>query len=374
MTIKICHMTSAHDSHDIRILEKECVSLAKIPNYEVFLVAKGSSYKYKNVNVIGIGDFEGSSRVKRIFNVSKKICRVAIDLDADIYHFHDPELLLYVKKLKQNGKKIIFDSHENSYAQILEKGYIPKYLRILVAKSYLMIENHACKYLEGAIFPCLYEGKHIFEGRVKNCGFINNVPILEEFNRYIDKKHNIKDERYIACYVGSLSESRGIENIIDACYKADVKLILGGAFSSSEFEEKMKNKREYEIVDYRGLCSREEVFEIYRQCFIGLNLLLPVGQYPKSDNLSTKVYEYMMMGMPCIISDFNYNKMIVNKYKCGIVVNPNNVDDIVNAINYIINNPKEALKMGARGKELVKEELNWDIEEKKLYDFYKKII
>ena len=53
--MKICHVTSAHDSNDVRILNKECVSLAKKENNDVYLIARGGSYEYKGVQVIGVG-------------------------------------------------------------------------------------------------------------------------------------------------------------------------------------------------------------------------------------------------------------------------------------------------------------------------------
>ena len=63
--MKVCHMTSAHDSDDVRIFQKECVSLAK-SGHEVYLVARGQSRNEKNVTVIGVGDAP-SGRLKRMF-------------------------------------------------------------------------------------------------------------------------------------------------------------------------------------------------------------------------------------------------------------------------------------------------------------------
>ena len=65
-------MTSAHDTDDIRILKKECVSLAKNPKNEVFLVGPGENFSFKSVHIIGIGNSD-SGRVKRIFKSSKCI-------------------------------------------------------------------------------------------------------------------------------------------------------------------------------------------------------------------------------------------------------------------------------------------------------------
>ena len=72
MTVKICHVTSAHNTNDVRILKKECTSLAKNKEYEVYLVGQGDSYIYKNVNVVGVGTLP-NNRFKRMSEFAKKV-------------------------------------------------------------------------------------------------------------------------------------------------------------------------------------------------------------------------------------------------------------------------------------------------------------
>lgn len=53
MAIKVCHLTSAHDSDDVRIFQKECVSIAEDASFDVYLIAPGASREEKNVKVTG---------------------------------------------------------------------------------------------------------------------------------------------------------------------------------------------------------------------------------------------------------------------------------------------------------------------------------
>ena len=66
--------------------------------------------------------------------------------------------------------------------------------------------------------------------------------------------------------------------------------------------------------------------------------------------------------------------IIIEKYNCGICVNPNDTEDIANAINFLINNPKESEKMGYNGRIAIENHFNWNLEELKLIKLYKENI
>lgn len=370
MTVKICHVTSVHRTNDVRILRKECTSLAKNKAYEVYLVGQGDSYTYKNVNIIGVG-MQPNSRFKRVSEFAKKVVDEALKIDADIYHLHDPELLSYLKRIKKSGAKIIFDSHENYYEQIKTKKYLPKTIRYILACIYRLYQNHSCKSLDGVIYPVQdKEGSSQFEGKVKNIEYINNVPDLLEFKNV---KGASDSEGVTVCYVGSISEARGIEPLIEACYIAKAKLILAGSFSSNEYRSYLEHKKEYSIVDYRGICNREEIKQIYRESTIGASNLLNEGQYPLMRNLPTKVYEYMAVGLPFFISDFEYFKEFTSTFGCGVVVPPENSKKIAEAIIGISLDGEYSRKQIEKGKNLIETQFNWLNEEKKLFSFYERI-
>ena len=114
---RVCHFSSAHAPNDTRIFHKQCASLAR-EGYDVTLVVKAKDSQSvgttveKGVKVIQV-PVDASSRLKRMLFGAKSIYRKALEVDADIYEFHDPELLPYGLRLARKGKKVIFDSHED---------------------------------------------------------------------------------------------------------------------------------------------------------------------------------------------------------------------------------------------------------------------
>ena len=372
MSVKVCHVTSVHQRYDTRIFHKECTSLAKAGYDVTLLVADNQSPEVRNGVKIISADFKPASRLDRILHSSRVMFKYAMQVNADIYHLHDPELLPVAKKLKQNGKKVIFDSHENYPAQIACKYYLPCMMRKAASAIYQSYETHILKYCDAVIIPCtFYGGINIFEGRCKRTVYISNAPKLEEL--YDAYKSEGRNWNNAICHIGSLTYERGITHLIKAAYKANVRLILAGKFVQNDYHEELKTMPEYQCVDYRGFVDRKGLMPIFSEASIGMATLLNIGQYNTGDNLATKVYEYMSAGLPVIVSRYKYVDDELSKYRFGLSVEPDNVDAIANAISYIIGSPAIAKNMGEAGRSAIRNEFNWSIEEKKLLSLYREL-
>jgi len=98
--LKICHITTVHSEGDIRIFHKMCVSLAANPLNQVYLIVPNATPRNEHgVEILSfISDTE--NRKERIKKAGQTALDIAKELNADIYHLHDPELLTIARKLK----------------------------------------------------------------------------------------------------------------------------------------------------------------------------------------------------------------------------------------------------------------------------------
>lgn len=368
--IKVCHVTSVHIPEDVRIFHKECVSLAKA-GYDVTLVQQGESYEKNGVHISGFGARE-SNRLKRVLFTARRAYKKALAADADLYHLHDPELLPYGLKLKRMGKRVIFDSHEHYVTDIGRKPYLPGWAAACAARAYGRYERFVLRRIDGLIFPALKDGKNPFEGMCAHFAQVDNTPLLEELYDRYDRSVPKLDRSVV--YVGSLSYERGLTYSIRAAGRCGCTLYLGGPYAMPADRTRAEALPEYSHVRYLGVLSRPQVLQTIQQCQVGLANALNVGQYNQYDNLLTKVCEYMSLGVPVILSRAPYNEKMVEKYRFGICVDPESVEEISGAVSWLLDHPEDARRMGENGRRAVKEEFNWGVEEKKLLALYEAVL
>lgn len=367
--MKVVHLTSVHPRYDTRIFVKECVSLTK-HGYDVSLVvADGKGDEQKNgVSIYDIG--APKSRWDRMRNAPTRVFRKAIELDAQIYHFHDPELISIGLKLKKMGKKVIFDVHEDTPKQILSKPYLHKSLRNLISKVFDTYEKWASKQLDAVVAatPFLRDKFLKFGITVVD---INNYPLLSEFN--IGEIDWSQKQNYV-CYIGGLSRVRGILEIVEAMQyvQNNTRLTIAGSYSEANLEQEVMQSIGWNNVDSLGWQNRVGIQDILNGSVAGLVTLHPIINY--LDALPVKMFEYMAAGIPVIASDIPLWKQIIDENQCGVCVNPFDSKEIAQAINSLVENPENAEKMGYNGQQAVLQKYNWSIEEQKLITLYRKLI
>ena len=360
--MKVCHITSVHNRFDTRIFEKQCVSLAR-NGFDVTLLVNDqfADETSKNVKIISLRN-PFNNRFKRILLSKKLFVRLAISVDADIYQFHDPELISMGKELLKRGKIVIFDSHEDVPRQILAKTWIPAPFRKLISFAAETYEKIALKKFNAIVVPTpfLEDRFNKINSKVVQ---ISNFPIISEF---APQRVNDDVDNYV-CYIGGISKSRGIEQIAEATKQANMPMVLCGNFVSADLKEDILGK--YNHIDYRGQVGRQEVSDVINNALLGLVVLLPTPNHINSYPI--KMFEYMAGSIPVVASKFPLWESIVNDAGCGICVDPLDIDEIVKAMKYIADNKGIGREMGAKGRLAVEKKYTWDSQEIKLIKMYK---
>jgi len=349
---KVCHMTSAHYEEDVRIFHKECVSLAKA-GYDVYLVERGKSYEKNGVHMIGVGDIPQSRR-KRMTEGARRVFETALSLDCDIYHLHDPELLPYGLKLKKMGKKVIFDSHEDVPATILDKEWIPGPLRKTVAELYRGYETRLIGQLDALVAATPYIAG-LFEKRAKRSVAVSNFPKLDDIVFHED---DFADRDRVACYAGGIYDLRGEFIMREAMETIEGELLLAGDHKQEVIENGAS------VVRYLGTLDRAGVNDLYGRAVVGLCLLKPALNYVNSQPV--KMFEYMAAGLPFVCSDFPLWRQFAEESGAGFCVDPGNTEEIRRAITRLLDDRELAASMGRKGREAVMAHYSWSNEEKTL--------
>jgi len=364
----VTHLTTAHPRQDTRIFHKMCASLASQGHEVSLVVADGRGHAEEGgISIHDVGKSKG--RVDRIWRVTNSLYQRALSLNADLYHLHDPELMPIGLKLKRRGKRVIFDAHEDLPKQVLGKHYLSKPVRRMLACILARYEAYACKRFDGVIAatPFIREKfVHINRSTVDICNF----PLLSE----LQSEENATQKTHSVCYVGGLTPSRGISELVTAVSlcRESLRLELCGRFEPSAYENEVRSLPGWSHVDAHGHVGREQVRQIMSRSLAGVVTLHPLVNYV--DALPVKMFEYMSAGIPVIASEFPLWREIISKNDCGLLVNPLDAGAIAKAIDYLVKNPTEAERMGRNGRNAVETLYNWDHEEKKLLIFYETIL
>jgi glycosyltransferase involved in cell wall biosynthesis len=366
---RIVHLTSVHASNDVRIFQKECLSLAKIGYNVTLIVPSDNEFVSDSINVIRVA--YPRSRFDRIFNVTRKIFIKALKLNADLYHFHDPELMPVGVLLKLFCKKVVYDVHEELANDILDKDWIPSCLRLVTAKFISLIEKLCSYAYDGIVItrPSLFKSFN-----KDKTVLVHNYPILGELR--CANGVNYSQRAMVGAYVGGGTPVRGIKELVQSLQllpdDIEFELHFAGIITPDSFLEELKKLPGWKRVRYLGWQTRSQVSDLLGRVRFGIVTFLPIANHLNSE--PTKLFEYMSASLPVIGSNFPHWQALIEGYGFGILADPYNPKMIADAIIFMLQNPSAAEKMGRIGCDLVKEKYNWDVSFLNLLKLYKEIL
>lgn len=363
--MKCLHIATLHKRNDTRILIKECTSLADAGFDVTLVVGDGKGDENSgNVRIVDVGRPEGrfASRLVPMWHAMR---RVRSEMP-DVVHFHDGMFLPLAIFLALTGWRVVYDVHEDYRQQVLNIRFSWLFRRT-ASFGYAVLEWIGSRVFTRVVAATPHIANRFPEQKTI---LVQNFPMLNELSpaRYVSYKE--RPEQF--AYIGGITVYRGVREMVDAVEglnRDNVILQLAGQFNPQLLVEEVKRRSGWRQVNYLGWVQRDGVANILSTARAGLVILHPRENYLLS--YPVKLFEYMVAGLPVIVSDFPLWRQIVEGADCGLLVDPLDTGAIIQAMRWILDHPEQAEQMGQRGRQAIIATYNWEREAEKLIECYR---
>lgn len=188
-----------------------------------------------------------------------------------------------------------------------------------------------------------------------NCR-ISREEIVEEFNL---------NNRKVVFTLGRLVQRKGFDTVIKAIPRVlashpNTKYLIGGDGPQyGELRHLAEENDLNEQIRFAGRVNEEERQAFYDACDI---FVMPCRELPNGDieGFGIVFSEANACGKPVIVGKSGGAVDAVVHNETGLLVDPLNVTEVADAINYLLAHPDKARRMGENGRRRVERELTWD--------------
>ena len=210
------------------------------------------------------------NRFDRVVRVGWQAYRAAARERANVYHFHDPELMWVGALLKLGRSRVIYDVHEDLPKQIIGKPYIPAWARPLVARAAAVAEKLTAQIVDGIVAATPTIARRFPADKTV---VVQNFP--EASFASIDAGATAFTDRSDAfVYTGGLMEIQGVREMAEAfaLLPAGMTGTVAGTFHVPELEVQVAAMPGWQRVRFLGQVPRAEVLRVMGCARCGLVL------------------------------------------------------------------------------------------------------
>ena len=385
---KVCHLIFEHSPLDGRVFYKEAVSLVNA-GFEVTILApsldKKTLGRKKEIRLNKDGtseksgvDFEFYHYNKRFpkqfgirrFITKRCILRKLIEIDADVYHFHEDGISMEISlKLKQirPSQKIVFDFHE--FFLIKKRSKLPK--RKGEFLKYIRLEKRVIEISDLIITVSDFLGDYFGALRAKKVVNIMNCQSKAIFKSPVRAQGN---KPFFICHEGRMLFDRGLKLIIEIIKNIadrDIECLIIGSLPLKEREYFVRKTRDYRIEDkftITGWLNYSEVAQYLSQAHLGLFFAMSAnGRF----GISNKFFNYLRYGLPILSLTNITTDGILNRYKCGYSFTEPDAKAIADKIVELKRDRDSYETLSANSRAAFEKEFNWERMETILVNAYR---
>jgi glycosyltransferase involved in cell wall biosynthesis len=220
--------------------------------------------------------------------------------------------------------------------------------------------------LTPAFYNTLKNIKKVPEEKLCMIPNASDFTLSEELLRHFDKQQFCKemglDGKFVITYVGAHGVANHLQQVLEAGKKLEdtnVLFLLIGQGMEKEKLQKMALEMKVTNVRFIDSVPKKEVFKYILASQMGASVLKKVDAFKTV--YSNKTFDYMSCKIPVLMAIDGVSRQLVEDAKCGVYVEPENIEEYNKQIRMYLNN-KDRLKVeGNNGYEYAKKNFDRNI-------------
>lgn len=285
-----------------------------------------------------------------------------------------PDLKPALKLKKKIGSRVIYDSHEifigtlNQFFPAKAKWYksiLHKAALFTMTRMGSRAERRMVRQVDEFVTTSI-SFKNYFREKynLDNIRIVMNCPRLQTATDAFDfrKEYNLADDAFILIFQGRLNAGRALSEMVESMrFAADnVHLfVLGDGTLKKNMQKRTAELSLEQKIHFIDEVPSSQLLKYTRGADAGINLQASIN-ISKHLASANKLFEYTHSGIPTIGSDVPENRLIIEKYNLGLLVQ-NNPEEIATAINEMSKKNLSAYKENCRK---AAQEYCWENQEK----------
>lgn len=189
--------------------------------------------------------------------------------------------------------------------------------------------------------------------------------------KYIEYSDNEKYEQETVCYLGNLSEFKGVEKIPKlAEILPEVRFLIIGEGHLRENMERYIEDNNIGNVEFTGRLPRPKALEKVSRSHISI---LPYPKRFKNYFSPFKLFESLAVGTPVVTTPKGEPQNIVKETEGGIVVGGFGFDEMAEGIEKVLEDKEKYYQIRENGVKGIEEEYNWDNKSDKIFGLIEEV-
>jgi len=324
----------------------------------------------------------------------KEITKFVDTFKIDVLHVHDlPMVGTGLAVAKAKGIPIVADLHENYPAGLRVWRGVNRSLKQKIVDRlfngldrWVAYEKRCVQEVDRVIVVVDEAKERILRYGIpdEKITVLMNVEDVDCFaNIELDATilaHYREQKSFIVSYVGGFGPHRGLDTAIKAIALARervpaIKLLLVGAQKGGYSQVLQKLIQELQVEDLVEITGWQPFEKVPSYINASDVCLVPHHRNPHTDStIPHKLFQYMLMGKPVIVSDCRPLKRIVEETLAGLVFRAGDARDLADKIVFLYEEHGLRDYYGKQGREAVLKKYNWQRESQKLIKLYENLI